>query len=263
MSNRDDVSRQTLAMPAAAPLTAVATGAADAATSARGRSTTFVLVHGAWHGGWCWTKLAPLLRAAGHQVFTPTLTGLGERVHQLSADVDLGTHVQDVVALLEYEDLRDVILVGHSYGGMVIAGVAAAAAPRVAKLVYLDAFLPEDGKSVKDYAPLPPTRADGWRVAPLATAQQFGVTNVQDAEWVDHRLGDQPFKTFTDPARLSGSSLPPARQSFVQCSEAPWFVEAGERAKRMGFRYRALLTAGHDAMITQPGELADLLVEVV
>jgi pimeloyl-ACP methyl ester carboxylesterase len=222
-----------------------------------------VLVHGAWHGGWCWTKLAPLLRAAGHQVFTPTLTGLGERVHQLSADVDLGTHVQDVVALLEYEDLRDVILVGHSYGGMVIAGVAAAAAPRVAKLVYLDAFLPEDGKSVKDYAPLPPTRADGWRVAPLATAQQFGVTNVQDAEWVDHRLGDQPFKTFTDPARLSGSSLPPARQSFVQCSEAPWFVEAGERAKRMGFRYRALLTAGHDAMITQPGELADLLVEVV
>jgi pimeloyl-ACP methyl ester carboxylesterase len=255
--------RQTLALLPAAPFTAVVAGTPDAATSSRARSTTFVLVHGAWHGGWCWTKLAPLLRTAGHQVFAPTLTGLGERVHQLSADVDLGTHVQDVAALLEYEDLRDVILVGHSYGGMVIAGVAAAAAPRVAGLVYLDAFLPEDGKSVKDYAPLPPTRADGWRVASPATAQQFGVTNVQDAAWVDNRLGDQPLKTFTDPAKLLGSSLPPARQSFVQCSETPWFVEAGERAKRMGFRYSVLLSAGHDAMITQPGELARLLAEVV
>jgi hypothetical protein len=100
-------------------------------------------------------------------------------------------------------------------------------------------------------------------VASPATAQQFGVTNAQDAAWVDHRLGDQPLKTFTRPAMLSGSSLPASRQTFIQCSETPWFVEAGERAKRMGFRYRALLTAGHDAMITQPGELAKLLAEVV
>jgi pimeloyl-ACP methyl ester carboxylesterase len=264
MNNRNDVSRrQTLAMLAAAPFTAVAAGAAEADSSRRARSTPVVLVHGAWHGGWCWSKLAPLLRAASHQVFAPTLTGLGERVHQLAADVGLGTHVQDVTALLEYEDLRDVILVGHSYGGMVIAGVAAAAAPRVAKLVYLDAFLPEHGKSVKDYAPLPPTRADGWRVASPATAQQFGVTNVQDAAWVDQRLGDQPLRTFTDPAKLVGSSLPPARQSFVQCSETPWFREAGERARRMGFHYRALLTAGHDAMITQPRERVGLLTELV
>ena len=116
---------------------------------------TFVLVHGAWLGGWCWKKVTPLLRAAGQEVFAPTLTGLGERSHLFSPEVGLDTHIEDIIAVLEYEDLTDVILVGHSYAGMVIAGVAQKAAHRLAELVYLDSFLPESGKSLDDYLPAP------------------------------------------------------------------------------------------------------------
>src|SRR5437763_6310667 len=101
---------------------------------------TYVLVHGAWHGGWCWQRVTPLLRAAGHEVYTPTLTGLGERAHLGTPDVGLATHVEDIVTMLEYEDLTDVVLVGHSYAGMVITGVAHAVPSRLTHLVYLDAF---------------------------------------------------------------------------------------------------------------------------
>jgi len=111
----------------------------------------YLFVHGAWHGGWCWKRVARILRAAGHEVFAPTLTGLGEREHLLNADVGLDIHIQDVLGVLKYEDLHDVILVGHSYGGMVIAGVAEKATTRIKHLVYLDAFVPEDGKSLADY----------------------------------------------------------------------------------------------------------------
>src|SRR5207248_5461012 len=115
--------------------------------------TTFVLVHGAWHGGWCWRKLTPLLREKGHDVFTPTLTGLGERVHLAGPEVGLGVHVQDVASVIEYENLHDVVLVGHSYGGMVIAGVAGRLPERLAHLVYLDAYAPEDGQAMTDLVP--------------------------------------------------------------------------------------------------------------
>ena len=136
----------------------------------------FLLIHGAWHGGWCWKKVTPLLRAAGHEVCTPTLTGLGERAHLLSAEVTLDTHVQDVVGVLEYEDLRDVVLVGHSYGGMVITGVVDRAADRLAHLVYLDAFVPQDGQALADlvdstlYTTLEEqarAEGEGWRVPAL------------------------------------------------------------------------------------------------
>ena len=109
-------------------------------------AATFVLVHGAWHGGWCWIKVARLLRDATHTVYTPTLTGLGERAHLATPDVDLETHIQDVVAVIESEELRNVVLVGHSYGGMVISGVAARVPNRIGRLVYLDAFIAETGR---------------------------------------------------------------------------------------------------------------------
>src|SRR4051812_39309312 len=112
---------------------------------------TFVLVHGAWHGGWCWKKVLPFLTSAGYEVFTPTLTGLGERSHLLSPQINLDTHIKDIIAVLEYEDLKDVILLGHSYAGMVITGVAVQSGMRLAHLVYLDAVIPENGKSFKDY----------------------------------------------------------------------------------------------------------------
>src|SRR5215813_9903475 len=115
---------------------------------------TFVLVHGAWHGGWCWQKVIPLLEAADHAVYAPTLTGLAERACELSPDVGLDTHIQDVVGLLQDKDLHEVILVGHSYGGMVITGVVDAVPERIAHLVYLDTFVPRDGESMVDVSPL-------------------------------------------------------------------------------------------------------------
>lgn len=229
----------------------------------RTKAATFVLVHGAWHGGWCWQWLTPRLRAAGHAVVAPTLTGLGERAHLLTPEVDLDTHIRDITALLEYDDLERVVLVGHSYGGMVIAGVAAQVPERVIGLVYLDAFLPEDGRAVADYCTLAPTGPDGWRVPPPASASGFGITDVRAQAWVDARLGDQPLKTFTQPVRLGKPSGAPVATTFILCSEAPWFVEAAERAKRRGFGYQALLSAGHDAMVTQPAALSGMLLNAV
>jgi pimeloyl-ACP methyl ester carboxylesterase len=224
---------------------------------------TFVLVHGGWHGGWCWKKVTPLLRAAGHQVFTPTLTGLGERSHLLGPQVGLDTHIQDVAAVLEYEDLASVVLVGHSYGGMVIAGVVQKVTRRLAELVYLDAFLPEHGKCLLDYGPPFPTREDGWRVPPPGPPQAFGVTDAHDIAWMAPRLGDGPLRCMTQPADLSADRAGGPRQTYIQCTTYGPFVEAADRAKRQGFRHRELLTAGHDAMITQPNELAELLLELV
>lgn len=252
--------RQLLAAAAAVPLLGVA-GTAKAWSPQR--RATFVLVHGAWHGGWCWARITPLLRAAGHDVFAPTLTGLGERSHLLKQDIDLDTHTTDIISVLQYEDLQNVVLVGHSYGGMVITGAAEAAPSRVTHLVYLDAFLPEDGKALADYAPVPPRRADGWRIPPPGSAPRFGVTEERDVAWMEARLGDQPLRTFTQPVMTPsewGSSMP---RTFIQCTEAPWFSEAAGRALAQGFRVHELLAAGHNAMITQPGELARVLLDSI
>jgi pimeloyl-ACP methyl ester carboxylesterase len=121
---------------------------------------TIVLVHGAWHGGWCYGRVADLLRAAGHRVYTPTLTGLGERSHLLTPSVDLSTHIADIINMIRWEDIRQIVLVGHSYGGMVVTGAADAMTDRVSALVYLDAFLPTAGRSFHDI--LPPEVAEGF-----------------------------------------------------------------------------------------------------
>jgi pimeloyl-ACP methyl ester carboxylesterase len=242
------------------PLSAVVTAAPAVMQP---KAVTFVLVHGAWHGGWCWKKLTPLLKAAGYPVLTPTLTGLGERSHLISPDVGLTTHIEDIAGVLEYEDLHDVVLVGHSYGGMVIAGVAEKEGLRLAQLVYLDAFLPEDGKSVKDYATLNPTREDGWRVPVPGSAPRFGVTDAQEIAWMEKRLGDQPNKTFTEPIRMSSEKNRSVQRSYIQCTKSPFFSEAAERAKKNGFRSRELFEGGHDVMITKPELLAKVLLELV
>lgn len=228
--------------------------------SAASPDAPIVLVHGAWHGGWCWKKLLPVLRKAGRETFAPTLTGLGERSHSLNAEIDLSTHVSDVEAVLKYEGLNGVVLVGHSYGGMVISGVAEKLGTCLSHLVYLDAFLPEDGKALKDYAPVPRTRADGWRIPAPSGPRGFGVNDEDDIAWVQSRLGDQPIKTFTESVTLSSEIDIP--KTYIQCSEAPFFKEAATRAKEKGFRYHDLLSAGHDAMITQPEDLAKILLHV-
>ena len=234
-------------------------------------STTFVLVHGAWHGGWCWRRLIPLLRDAGHEVFAPTLTGLGERSHLLSPAIDLDTHMRDVTAMLEYEELSDVILVGHSYGGMVITAAAHAAARRLAHLVYLDAFLPRDGECLLDFfspqareATLQRAReqGEGWYSPPQAEDQPFGVTDPTDARWVRSKLSAHPVATWLQPVRLADPVAVALPRTYINCTGTRWFTAHAERAKaEQGWRYREIAT-GHDAMITAPRELAAVLLEV-
>ncbi|MEO8392986.1 MAG: alpha/beta hydrolase [Chloroflexota bacterium] len=249
-------------------ITTVATGMATAgllqvgAVSSQSNPVTFVLVHGAWFGGWCWKKLIPLLGAAGHPVYTVTLTGLGERSHLLAPEIDLNTHINDVSAVLEYENLNNVVLVGHSYGGMVISGVEQESHSRLLGLVYLDAFLPEDGKALADYAPVPPTRDDGWRVPPAGPPSEWGPTDAVDIAWMAARLGDQPLATFTQPVQLPVDYSDSLSHTFIQCTEAPFFAEAGARAQQVGFHYSDMLSipAGHAAMISQPEALSELLL---
>jgi pimeloyl-ACP methyl ester carboxylesterase len=234
---------------------------------------TFVLVHGAWHGGWCWRKIVPLLRAGGHAVHAPTLTGLGERVHLATRQVGLETHVQDVLNVLAFEELSEVVLVGHSYGGLVIAGVAEQAPERLAHLVYLDALVPDDGQSCVDMLgpgarasveAMVHSRGDGWRV-PLdvePTLDHYGVVDPAERRWMAERLVPHPWKTLDDRLRLPtrrGEALP---RTFVLCTRGRSAPSQGaERAQREpGWRLREIDT-GHDAMVTAPRELVDLLLE--
>jgi pimeloyl-ACP methyl ester carboxylesterase len=230
------------------------------------KKVTFVFVHGAWHGGWCWNKIIQPLKSAGHQVFTPTMTGLGERSHLLTTQVDLNTHIQDVVNVLEYEDLNDVMLVGHSYAGMVISGVAEKAAKRLSQLIYLDAYLPESGKSVNDYnkakAPSPEVERTN-RLPVWGNPQIYGVTNKDDIIWMSSRLGDQPYKTFTQSLQLTEDTDKHLKKTFIQLTEFPQFIEAAERARSKGFGYYKLLSGGHDAMISKPKELRDILLKFI
>ncbi|WP_374438431.1 alpha/beta fold hydrolase [Inhella sp.] len=242
------------------------------AAAASARRLHWVLVHGAWHGGWCWRKLVPLLEAQGHRVWTPTLTGLGERAHLLSADVDLQTHVLDVSALLEMEDLNNVVLVGHSYAGMVITGVADRLPERLMGLIYLDAFLPDAGKALRDYTParapaapaasdVPPPVRD-WRVPPRQTAKEFGIQDEAEAAWVQARLRPQSAKTFVQPLPLRDGFPHGIRRAYIRCTDDAWFIEAAQRAGRQGATVRELLGHGHDAMWTAPAALARLLSEL-
>jgi pimeloyl-ACP methyl ester carboxylesterase len=155
--------------------------------------TDYVLIHGAWHGSWCWARVRRLLAAGAHRVFTPTLTGVGERSHLLSRDVGLDTHIEDVANLMIWENLRDIVLVGHSYGGVVVRHVADRMPDRVSSLIYLDAFVPENGKALFDYLPdggeglreLAVAHGDGWKIPPIP-ASAFAV-NAADADWVDRQ----------------------------------------------------------------------------
>jgi pimeloyl-ACP methyl ester carboxylesterase len=230
---------------------------------------TFVLIHGAWHGGWKWRFVRPLLERAGHQVFAPSLTGLGERRHLARPDIDLDTHIADVVSLLEMEDLRDVVLAGHSYGGMVISGAADRAPGRIARLVYLDAFVPENGKCLLDYA-LPERAArmrhEGERTGfvtppPMAT---WGLKSPEHLDFVGPREVRHPFATMEQPIRLENpaewTQLP---KTFIYCSSpatGSFDQFAAKYREAPNWRFHDLKT-GHDAMILMPDELTQLLLQ--
>lgn len=235
--------------------------------------STFVLVHGAWHGGWCWSRVAARLRERGHAVYTPTLTGLGERRHLISPQVNLDTHVEDVVNLLQFEELERVVLVGHSYAGIVISGVADRVPQRLRQLVYLDALLLEPGKSLfSDFPPavveqrLKAIRETGGGVGAAAALPPaaFGVKDPADAAWVARHLTPQPVGTYLQPLLLKaplGNGLP---KTYIECTGDPIATLEPTKARvraDAGWQLRTLAT-GHDAMVTAPAALTELLTDL-
>jgi pimeloyl-ACP methyl ester carboxylesterase len=229
---------------------------------------TFVVAHGAWSAGWAWKKMRPLMRAAGHELWTPTYTGLGERVHLGHPDVSLDTHIQDIVAVLETEDLRDVILVGHSYGGMVATGVADRARARIAQLVYLDAFAPVDGQAIFDL--VPPDIAAKMRAGAAASASGYGIpsnpmpsdTSPEDQAWAAPRRLPQPLRAFS--TKLTLSAEPAAPRAYIYAKKAGIgdnFRRFYQRAQREGWRTYEI-DSSHNPHITNPQGLLAILNEI-
>lgn len=231
---------------------------------------TFVLIHGGWHGGWCWKRVAALLRQTGHEVFTPTLTGLGERAHLLHQGIDLNTHINDVLGVLQWEELYDVVLCGHSYGGMVITGVADKVPEQIRTLVYLDAFVPVDGQCMMDLLPTETaagfrndamTRGAGFRVGQIP-AKVFAV-NEQDRPWVDRRCVEHPLGCFEQKLRLTGAWLKVPKRVYVHATG--WgpssFTPIYERVRQEPAWHIVLVPSGHDVMIDTPRELTEILIE--
>ncbi|MGA8873332.1 MAG: alpha/beta fold hydrolase [Candidatus Acidiferrales bacterium] len=231
--------------------------------------STYVLVHGAWHGSWCWKRVRKALQAQGHAVFTPTLTGVGERSHLLSREVNLETHICDVVNLIRWEELSNVVLCGHSYGGAVVSGAADRVPDRIGALIYLDAFVLEGGQSVHDYLPpeqwhvqMEGTRlhGEGWKVPPIPAAA-FNV-NAKDAAWMDRQCTMQPLATFQQPLRLSGKSDAVKDVTYILATsydDSP-FMPSYERAKARGWKTLSL-ACGHDVMLDMPEELTAILLK--
>jgi len=217
----------------------------------------FVLVHGAWHGGWCWRRVADILSGKGHRVFTPTLTGLGERSHLLADTVNLSTHIADVVNLLRWEALENILLCGHSYGGVVVTGAADRAAGRIASLVYLDAFVPEDGQSQRELTTrqLPQTPT-----VPAIPAAAFMV-NEKDRAWVDGLCTPHPNATFNERISLTGAWRGIKRKSYIRAGAYPSgpFDAFYNRFKADPGWTVASLPCGHDVMVDMPEALAGLL----
>ncbi len=229
---------------------------------------TFVLVHGAWHGGWCWRRVADRLTREGHAVFTPTLTGLGERSHLLRPDIDLATHVADIVNVIKWERLSDVVLCGHSYGGFVISGVAEAMAARIRSIVFLDAFLPDNGDTILKLTG--PAVAEAIRAAmqrgdlgvPPRPAAAFGV-NAADRQWVDALCVPQPIGTFTSPIALNGARERIGRKIYIRAKgyDNPAFDRALSAVRSDPCWRCHEVDCGHDVMVDEPDRLSELLLQ--
>lgn len=231
---------------------------------------SFVLVHGGFHGGWCWRGVSDLLRARGHTVVCPTQTGCGERSHLLRASISLDTFVEDIANVLLWEDLHDVVLVGHSFGGSSISGVADRMPGRIALLVYLDAVVLENGQTMFDLLEsevverrLRSAQRHGGLAIGVPPVSIFGITDPVQARYVRARLTPQPLGSFTSPLELAhpvGNGLPAV---YVECTEPAY---AGVASSREWVRAHGMksveLRSGHDAMIMAPRLLADLLVDL-
>jgi pimeloyl-ACP methyl ester carboxylesterase len=232
---------------------------------------TYVLVPGGAHGGWCYQRVARILRNAGHDVHTPTLTGVGERSHLLSNDIDLDLHIRDVIQVLTYEDLHDVILAGHSYGGMVITGVADLATDRIGHLVYLDAATPVNGQSLAEISPpqMAAARARGEFVNGVEVVLQpglepiphYGVTDTDDIAWLSSKLTPHPYKCFDQQLRLENEAeLWEIPQTHIVCTNTIPHRDPALLAKARANGRLWDIDTGHDLMITEPEAVATFLL---
>ena len=234
------------------------------------RCPTFVLVHGAFHGGWCWQRVAGRLGQAGARVFAPTLTGLGERAHLLTRQVGLETFIQDVIGMIEAEELDDITLVGHSFGGVVISGVVDRMPARIRRSVYLDAIVPQSGQSAISQLPAETAAlrlraaadSSGGLSIPVPTGAIFDLPAGPDRDWVARRIRPHPLASYTDIVTLSGPVGNGRPRSYVRCAEPTYAAVApsyGRIRAEPGWTFDDLAT-GHDAMVTAPGAVADLLM---
>ncbi|MEX5719811.1 alpha/beta fold hydrolase [Geodermatophilus maliterrae] len=227
-----------------------------------------VLVHGAWHGSWSWRRVVPPLWAAGHRVVTVTLTGLGERAHQLSPAVTLGTHVDDVVTAVRAEECRGAVLVGHSYGGMVVTGAADRLGEEVGALVYVDGVVPLPGESWSTRNP-PEVQAvrraaiERTGVLPAPPPSAFGLTGA-DADWVARRQTPQPGGVYDDPVSFDLERWLALPRTYADCtSPALATVEPAKQLVRSQPGWEVVrLATGHDPMVSAPAELAEVLLRV-
>ena len=229
---------------------------------------TFLVCHGAWSAGWAWKKMHPLMQVAGHRLITPSYTGLGERAHLAHPAIDLNSHIEDMLAVIRYEDLRDFVLIGHSYGGMVATGVADRARDKVKQLIYIDAFVPEGGQSLLDLNEAARARmqelaksGDGWRVPPNPTPPD---TSPEDVDWLSERRGHMPIKCFEQKLKLSAPlSLPRAYIYATRITPADTFGPFAKMTKNNpAWRYFEI-DASHAPNVTAPHALMALLERIV
>ncbi len=237
--------------------------------------SSYVLVHGAFEGGWCWRDVASELRAAGHTVYTPSLAGCGERQHLLQRDISLETHRQDLLELFRLYDIEDAILVGHSYGGAVITAVADALNDRIAHLVYLDSAAPENGQSSSgaftegtEDKLAEMSGGDDWLLPPLPM-EVLGLTAPEHQAWVEPKRQSHPMRTLNEPVSCTPDDWTFSvtyvchtdKEAMVKLFGVDPLATFVERAKREGWRYEEI-AAGHDAMITHPSEVSAVLLSL-
>jgi pimeloyl-ACP methyl ester carboxylesterase len=232
----------------------------------------FVLVHGAWHGGWCWVKVRQRLRREGYRVFTPTQTGLGQRCHLMSDSIDLNVFVDDIANVIRFEQLENVVLVGHSFAGTSISGVANRLPDRLKRLVYLDSLIVKSGETPLSRAPAH-VIAERIKAAqvfssgvslPPPSPEAFGVTDPEQAAWLTRRLTPHPMKAYQSTLELEPDITNGVPATYIVCTDplyAP-LASSRERAREMGWDIAELAT-GHDAMVSAPDETAELLLSLV
>lgn len=248
--SRRHVMAGAIAATAAAP-------ALNSSANAQTKPATFLLIPGAWHGAWCYRRVADLLMAKGHKVHALTLTGLADRVHLASDAVNMDTHIADIVNFVKWEGLNNFVLVGHSYGGLPITGAADQIGDKVSSIIYLDAFIPEDGQSMVDIVkrPVPSTGT-----APPFPAKAFKI-NEKDEAFVNEKMTPQPVNTYNQKIKVAGGYKKIAKKAYVRSLQFnnPAFQVVYEALKQDAAWKTYAVDCGHDMMLDRPEEIAGIL----